>query len=65
MDYLYEYYNAEPDRARFLRSNNLAMAAEKFHAVGGFDPSFTRAAGGTGKAPIAFTQRGAGAVRAR
>ena len=45
IDYLYTYYNANPNRARFLATNNLALSAERFHAVGGFDASFSRAAG--------------------
>jgi cellulose synthase/poly-beta-1,6-N-acetylglucosamine synthase-like glycosyltransferase len=43
--YLYTYYNAAPDRARFLTSNNLALPADVFHALGGFDTTFTRTAG--------------------
>lgn len=35
--YLYTYYNADPERARFLTSNNLALPAERFREVGGFD----------------------------
>jgi len=44
VDYLYTYYNADPDRARFLASNNLALSVERFHAVGGFDALWFRAA---------------------
>jgi glycosyltransferase involved in cell wall biosynthesis len=43
IDYLYNYYNADPDRARFLTSNNLALPANLFHAIGGFDATFPRA----------------------
>jgi glycosyltransferase involved in cell wall biosynthesis len=43
--YLYDYYNADPDRARFVASNNLAVPTDRFRAVGGFDPSPPRAAG--------------------
>jgi GT2 family glycosyltransferase len=44
IDYLYAYYNAEPDRACFLTSNNLALPAALFRAGGGFDAGFPRAA---------------------
>jgi GT2 family glycosyltransferase len=42
--YLYAYYNADSDRARFFASNNLAMPADRFHAIGGFDTTYTRTA---------------------
>ena len=45
IDYLYAYYNADPDRAHFLATNNLALPADLFHGVGGFDAKFSRAAG--------------------
>lgn len=38
MDYLFRYYNARPDRARYL--NNIAVPAAAFHALGGFNASF-------------------------
>ena len=41
--YLYRYYNA--GQARFFTSNNFAMPAELFHALGGFDTGLRRAAG--------------------
>ena len=44
MDVVYAYYNADPDRARFFATNNLALPADRFHAVGGFDPNLFRAA---------------------
>jgi glycosyltransferase involved in cell wall biosynthesis len=44
VDYLYTYYNADPGHARFLTSNNLALPADLFLDVGGFDTSFSRAA---------------------
>lgn len=44
IDYLYSYYNADPDQARFLTSNNLALAADHFRAIGGFDSTYPRAA---------------------
>jgi glycosyltransferase involved in cell wall biosynthesis len=45
IDYLYSYYNADAGAARFLTSNNLAVPAEGFRALGGFDPGFPLAAG--------------------
>ena len=42
--YLYDYYNADPIRAGFLTSNNIAFPAERFRAIGGFDESFRGAA---------------------
>jgi GT2 family glycosyltransferase len=41
ISYLNTYYNADPDRARFLTSNNLALPADRFHALGGFDKRFS------------------------
>lgn len=43
VDYLYTRWNV--DRATFFTSNNLALPAKAFHAVGGFDVGWTRAAG--------------------
>lgn len=40
VDIVYGYYNADPDRARFVASNNLGVARDHFRAVGGFDSSF-------------------------
>lgn len=45
IDFLYGYYNAVPEKARFLASNNMAMARELFDAAGGFDSSFPGACG--------------------
>lgn len=45
IDYLYEYYNADRERSSFFTSNNLALPAERFHALGGFDTTFPLAAG--------------------
>jgi hypothetical protein len=42
IDVVYRYYNAEAGQARFFTSNNLALSAEGFRAIGGFDPAFTR-----------------------
>jgi GT2 family glycosyltransferase len=41
--FAYAYYNADPDHARFFAANNLAVPAEEFHQVGGFDESFATA----------------------
>jgi len=45
VDYLYACWNPDPEHATFFTSNNLAVPAKCFHAVGGFDASWTRAAG--------------------
>jgi glycosyltransferase involved in cell wall biosynthesis len=45
IDYLYGYYNANPNQARFLASNNFALPADRFHSMGGFDITYARAAG--------------------
>ncbi len=37
VDVVYRHYNADPRRARFLASNNMAMARRSFREVGGFD----------------------------
>ena len=44
LDSVYAYYNADPNDAAFFASNNMAMSAELFHQVGGFDATFPRAA---------------------
>ena len=45
IDYLYNYCNSNHRRARFLASNNLALPAERFRTIGGFDTNFPCAAG--------------------
>jgi glycosyltransferase involved in cell wall biosynthesis len=45
IDYLYAHYNADPNQARFFASNNLALPADRFHAIGGFDTTLPLAAG--------------------
>ncbi len=46
IDYLYEYYNLKPGKNRFFTSNNLALAVQAFHTLGGFDAdSFPKPAG--------------------
>lgn len=44
ISYLYSYYNADRGQPRFFTSNNMAVAADAFHAVGGFDTSLPRPA---------------------
>jgi glycosyltransferase involved in cell wall biosynthesis len=44
VDHLYAYYNANHSKARFFTSNNLALPADRFNAMGGFDTTFPRAA---------------------
>lgn len=45
IDYLYMYYNIRSSRSSFFASNNLALPADRFHALGGFDTTFPLAAG--------------------
>jgi GT2 family glycosyltransferase len=45
IDYLHRHYNADVANARFLTSNNLALSADRFRAIGGFDAGFPLAAG--------------------
>jgi GT2 family glycosyltransferase len=40
VDYLYNYYNRAGDTAQFFSSNNLALPADAFRRIGGFDASF-------------------------
>jgi glycosyltransferase involved in cell wall biosynthesis len=42
--YLYEHYGSRPERGFFFASNNLAVPAAAFRALGGFDPAYPRAA---------------------
>jgi len=44
INYLYEYYNADKNNAGFLTSNNIAVSAESFRTLGGFDPGYPGAA---------------------
>lgn len=44
LDYLYERFNAVPGKAQLLISNNFALPASMFRAVGGFDTGFPKAA---------------------
>ena len=43
VDVVYRHYNADPEHARFIASNNMALPAGRFRAIGGFDPSFRTA----------------------
>lgn len=44
IEYLYSYYNAKSDQARFFTSNNLALTTDRFHRIGGFNTFFPHAA---------------------
>jgi len=39
-DFLYRHFNRDPARGRFFPSNNIAVAAELYRQVGGFDATF-------------------------
>jgi len=45
INYLYAYYNADPHQARFFTSNNLALPADRFRSIGGFNTTFPWAGG--------------------
>lgn len=45
VSYLYQYYNRDPVHARFFTSNNIAVPAERFRVLGGFETDFRSAAG--------------------
>ena len=40
---VYSYFNAKPNQAKFLATNNLALPADRFRTIGGFDTTFFRA----------------------
>jgi len=40
IDLVHAHYNADPSRAQFLASNNLALPADIFRNLGGFDETF-------------------------
>lgn len=44
IDYLYDYYNPDPNKATFLTSNNFALSKALFIEAGGFDATYRRAA---------------------
>jgi Predicted glycosyltransferases len=64
IDYLYSYYNAIPDRAKFFTSNNFALPADAFQKIGGFDTTFSLAAGEDREFCDRWLQSGYGAVYA-
>jgi GT2 family glycosyltransferase len=41
LDVVYAYYDSSNDQAPFFPSGNLAVSADQFRAIGGFDPTFT------------------------
>jgi glycosyltransferase involved in cell wall biosynthesis len=43
VDVVYRHYNADPEHARFVASNNMALPARGFREIDGFDPSFRAA----------------------
>jgi len=44
IDYLYGYYGGAAGREQFFASNNMAVRAEDFRSLGGFDETFRRSA---------------------
>lgn len=44
VDVAYAHHNPTPDDVRFVASNNMAVAADRFAELGGFDESFVEAA---------------------
>jgi GT2 family glycosyltransferase len=44
VDYLYAYYNADPDQSQFFASNNMALPADRFRLIGGFNTQYRLAA---------------------
>jgi GT2 family glycosyltransferase len=42
-DIVYRHYNVDPAHARFIASNNMALPANGFREIGGFDPAFRAA----------------------
>lgn len=40
IEVVYAHFNADPGDARFFASNNFAVSAERFRAIGGFDETF-------------------------
>ena len=45
IDYLYSQFNPVTGSARFFTSSNVAFPADRFRKIGGFDPTFQKAAG--------------------
>jgi glycosyltransferase involved in cell wall biosynthesis len=44
IDFLNQYYNSDPFKARFFTSNNLMLPIDIFREIGGFDKGFAKAA---------------------
>ncbi|MEB3327519.1 MAG: glycosyltransferase [Synechococcus sp.] len=44
IDSMYRFYNANPDSARFVASNNICLSVAQFQSLGGFDRRFRLAA---------------------
>ncbi|MHC5935611.1 glycosyltransferase family 2 protein [Nostoc sp.] len=44
LDYVYSYYNSDPNQAHFFASNNLALATDHFYSCGSFNTTFPLAA---------------------
>ncbi|AFY59212.1 putative glycosyltransferase [Rivularia sp. PCC 7116] len=44
INYLYSYYNKNPQKATFFASNNIAVSTKLFDNIGGFDTTYPRAA---------------------
>jgi GT2 family glycosyltransferase len=44
ISFLYSYYNTDPEDARFLTTNNLAVSRELYEQIGGLDTRYLRAA---------------------
>jgi GT2 family glycosyltransferase len=45
IDFLYGYFNKDPEQARFFTSNNIALSRSMFESAGGFDTNFRTASG--------------------
>jgi glycosyltransferase involved in cell wall biosynthesis len=43
-DVVYRHYNADPNNARFVASNNMALPTDSLREIGGFDEAFLMAA---------------------
>lgn len=44
IDFLHCHFNRDPEQGRFFPSNNIAVAAELYRQIGGFDQAFLRSA---------------------
>jgi GT2 family glycosyltransferase len=45
VSFLFTYHNADPSQARFATTSNLALPADTFRTLNGFDPTFSFAGG--------------------